>query len=178
MTVKTYNGPMQGLVYVVKDKKTLCVDASVCPKEKIDLLVLTHCHFDHLLAINEIIARDKPEILASIKAAKHLAKLDTATMCNYAPHIKPIKVTKKLKDKDKIKVGKYTLEVITTPGHTDGGICLYEPKEQWLFSGDTIFSGGGIGRLDCPTGDIMAIKKSLAKLGKLTVKKLFPGHSY
>lgn len=169
---------MQGLVHIVKDKKTLCVDAAICPEEKIDILVITHSHFDHILAANEIIARDKPEILASSKAAKHLANLDEITMANCAPHIKPFEVTKKLKDGDKIKIGKYTLIVIATPGHTDGCICLYEPNERWLFSGDTLFGGEGIGRTDFPGGNFAILSKSLEKLRKLKIKKLFPGHSY
>ena len=67
-------------------------------------------------------------------------------------------------------------EVIHTPGHTPGSVCLYNEKEQTLLSGDTLFNGG-IGRTDLRGGSIIEMYKSLEKLRKLPVNtKGYPGH--
>lgn len=67
------------------------------------------------------------------------------------------------------------LEVIETPGHTTGGICLYDQVTGSLFSGDTVFAEG-IGRTDFEGGDINQLRTSLNKLKKLDIKDLYPGH--
>ena len=63
-----------------------------------------------------------------------------------------------------------------TPGHTEGSVCLYDPDQGLLFSGDTLFQGGW-GRVDLPGGDASAMVVSLGRL--LTLDDLvhvFPGH--
>jgi glyoxylase-like metal-dependent hydrolase (beta-lactamase superfamily II) len=65
-------------------------------------------------------------------------------------------------------------KVLNTPGHTIGGICLYDGKS--LIAGDTVFSNGSFGRSDYPTGNTDEMKKSLARLAQLDVKNLFTGH--
>ena len=64
-------------------------------------------------------------------------------------------------------------EVIHTPGHTSGGICLWDGEN--LISGDTIFAGGGVGRMDIG-GDYQDMKNSVKKLMELDVKNIYPGH--
>ena len=68
-------------------------------------------------------------------------------------------------------------KVIHTPGHTNGGTCLYCPKEQMLFSGDTLFRGTW-GRTDLPTGSLQDIINSITN--KLMVLPddtiVYPGH--
>ena len=61
---------------------------------------------------------------------------------------------------DVIKVGTLRFEVIETPGHTAGGICLFEREDGVLFTGDTIFAGA-IGRTDHPGGDYDQLMKSI-----------------
>ncbi len=80
-----------------------------------------------------------------------------------------------LKDGDKIKIGYLILEVIHTPGHTPGGICLR--CENILFSGDTIFCGG-IGRTDMPGGSEAVLLKSIKeKLFSIDEEiTIYPGH--
>ena len=81
-----------------------------------------------------------------------------------------------LEDKDKLKVGKVELQVIHTPGHTPGSICLYIPKENVLISGDTLFAGS-IGNISFPTSKPKLMWESLKKLSKLTPDtKVLPGH--
>ncbi len=67
------------------------------------------------------------------------------------------------------------IEVIHTPGHTPGGICLYESETGSLFSGDTIFQAGGIGRCDLG-GDLSDLIHSIELLTTLDTEVLYPGH--
>ncbi len=80
-------------------------------------------------------------------------------------------------DGDTISFGKSTIEVIHTPGHSKGGICLLFRDEKILFSGDTLFNGS-IGRTDLPGGNyetlISSIKHKIIPIGDETV--VYPGH--
>jgi hydroxyacylglutathione hydrolase len=67
------------------------------------------------------------------------------------------------------------MNVIHTPGHTIGSMCLYDPKSKSLISGDTVFRDG-VGRWDLPTGDAKALHESVARLAALDVEGLYPGH--
>lgn len=82
-----------------------------------------------------------------------------------------------VKDGDEIKIGKVTLKVLHTPGHTPGGICLL--AEGQVFTGDTLFVGG-IGRTDLPGSDnrqfMNAIRDKLVTLPDETI--VWPGHDY
>ncbi|MCK4247341.1 MAG: MBL fold metallo-hydrolase, partial [Methanomicrobia archaeon] len=69
----------------------------------------------------------------------------------------------------------YRLEVLHTPGHTDGSICLYDEAKKIMFSGDTFFIDG-IGRTDLPSGNEEALKESLERLASLDIEKVYPGH--
>ena len=68
------------------------------------------------------------------------------------------------------------MEVIKTPGHTNGSICLWLAKESILFSGDTIFGEGVYGRVDLPTSVPEKMNDSLKYLEELEYKILCPGH--
>lgn len=88
-----------------------------------------------------------------------------------------IEIDARLDDNDEIHLGEICFRVITTPGHTSGGICLYCAEHKLLFSGDTLFSGIW-GRTDLPTSsfeDIMAsIANKLMILPEETI--VYPGH--
>lgn len=89
----------------------------------------------------------------------------------------PVKVDVKLKDGYIFNWGSLSLKVIHTPGHTPGGICLYDKKKKILFSGDTVFIQGSFGRVDFPGGSAKQLEESLKKLSKLDdVEILLPGH--
>ena len=66
----------------------------------------------------------------------------------------------RIDDNDLIHLGELEFQVIHTPGHTNGGTCLYCEKEKMLFSGDTIFRGTW-GRTDLPTGSLVDIMNSI-----------------
>jgi glyoxylase-like metal-dependent hydrolase (beta-lactamase superfamily II) len=81
-----------------------------------------------------------------------------------------------LNDNEKIHVGEISFEVIHTPGHTPGGICLYADGQ--LFTGDTLFVGDS-GRTDLPGGDRPTLGASIRRLMELPENTVvWPGHDY
>ena len=165
--------------YYIDDTKKVLVDAGQLVKEKVDIIVLTHCHFDHVYNANSIKKRDNCLIYASKKCAEHLKNLDEVTVQGFFSSSKePVIVDKILKDKDVIDTGEYSFEVIETPGHTDDSISLYDKRSGVLFSGDTIFDNNMHGTTNFPSGNYLEIKKSIKKLNKLKFKVLYSGHTY
>ncbi len=170
--------------YIVQGKGTVLVDAGINPANvlqkldelgiTIDTLINTHCHYDHIGGDPVVQEKTKCKIAMhelDADAVENLA--DERILASFFSDEAPsLKVDLKLKDKEKIS----GLEVIHTPGHTPGSICLYDKKTKSLFSGDTVFSDG-VGRTDFPGGDIGQLKNSIEKLLKFgEVKNLYPGH--
>ena len=136
--------------------------------EDIELVVNTHCHFDHIggnyffpnakIAVHELDA-------ISMKNKDTLGTGCSAFLINENNS----RVDRELVDGDKIA----DFEVIHTPGHTAGGICLWDGEN--LITGDTIFAGGGVGRMDIG-GNYEDMKNSVERLLELDVKNIYPGH--
>ena len=74
-----------------------------------------------------------------------------------------------------LNLGDKSIQVIRTPGHSPGGICLYWEEKKALLSGDTVFYMG-VGRTDFEGGDIDALADSVERLSRLDVEYLIPGH--
>ncbi|MDG6244756.1 MAG: MBL fold metallo-hydrolase [Methanolobus sp.] len=143
----------------------------------LEMVILTHCHYDHTASALEISHLSGAKIAIHINDADLLKNdhVSAASMFGYkAPSIEPDVL---LNEGDRIDIGNdEELEVIHTPGHTPGGICLYEAKSRSLFSGDTVFPGGSIGRTDFEGGNRSQLTGSIEKLVKLDVRTLYPGH--
>jgi len=161
--------------YVIHGKKICVVDPGfnnefgVNP-EKVEVVVNTHCHYDHV-ANNHLFTNAKfymhEKEIPYAKTTLGTAELFKA---KYNPQdFKPIP--------KKIDLGGVVFEVIHTPGHTPGSICLYEKNSETLISGDLIFADG-IGRVDLEEGNIKQLKESIEKISKLKIKHLLPGHGY
>ena len=167
-------------VYLIIDEKIALIDAGTGFEtknlikqieeytNKIDIIILTHEHLDHCggaAALKEYF---------NAKIAMH--EYGSAAVENgifsefFNARIEKTRVDIKLKGGEIIKLGEYELHVIHTPGHSMGSICLYEPNKKALFSGDTIFLNGGIGRTDFAGGNAALLKKSIEKLSELDVK--------
>ena len=82
----------------------------------------------------------------------------------------------KVEEGDLIHTELGPFQVVWTPGHTGGSICLYGEEEKILFSGDTVFPDGSFGRFDGESGGLTAIIESLRKLTELDVDVMLPGH--
>ena len=141
-------------------------------------IIATHGHFDHLLAANELkLAFDIP-FLASKKDSFLISRIPILAKKYLGEAALPLKIDSNIKEGDKIRVGKYVFEVIETPGHTPGSLCLLEMREKVLFGGDLIFKDGSVGRYDFGYSDKEVLKISVAKILKLPGDTtIYPGHS-
>ena len=182
-------GPVYTNCYLLKNKETgelIIVDPADC-LEKIEMkisrmngkpvaILLTHGHFDHILAAQAVkekynipiyACRQEEEMLRepSINMTVHYGQ-----GCSIVPDVF-------LEDLDVIRLAGFSVQMIHTPGHTQGGVCYYVEKEGVLFSGDTLFCCS-VGRSDFATSStsalIRSIKEKLFLLPDET--KVFPGH--
>ncbi len=176
--------------YIVYGKKCVVIDAGnprlVFEKLReldigIDYLLTTHYHHDHVSGL-PFLKDNLGGVVAVHEAdASALEEGDTSQVLSYLFDQKCPKVAVdwKLKEGDLVDLGGLVLEVIHTPGHTPGGICLYEPASKSLFSGDTVFADG-VGRTDFAGGSFPDLKKSVEKLIRLHrergVGTVYPGH--
>lgn len=147
-------------------------------KEKnltVDFILLTHAHFDHIMAVEEIGAATGAQILVGAGDAPMLydAQLNLSAMV-YPTQAVEVTAHRLLFDGEVIHIGDATLTVMETPGHTRGGVCYF--GDGVLFSGDTLFAGS-IGRTDLPGGDMTVLRRSLARLAALGGDyTVYPGH--
>jgi glyoxylase-like metal-dependent hydrolase (beta-lactamase superfamily II) len=147
--------------------------AQIDPKS-IKMVVNTHTHYDHVggngYFLNAKTAMHEADAPALEKADAEMCMVDY-----FDGKLKPRSVDTKLRGGEKLSIGGYNFEVLHTPGHTPGSICLYDAAKKLLISGDMVFADG-IGRIDVPGSDPEAMEASLAALAKLKVDKLLPGH--
>lgn len=141
-------------------------------------ILLTHGHFDHIGACEEIRNAYGIKVYASKYEANLLAtpelNLSSGFMAGKAISIEADEL---LEDNQELDIAGIKLKAIWTPGHTDGGMCYYLENESILISGDTLFEGS-VGRTDFPTSSSAKMMNSLR--GKLSVLpsevKVYPGH--
>ncbi len=142
----------------------------------------THCHFDHIGGNRKAKELTGCKIAAHESVVESIETLDELTLANMAFQrgikIEPTSVEKRLKDDDEIQVGAYKLEVVHTPGHTPGSICLFTQidEKRVLFSGDTVSAGGRLGFINGPGFKLEEWKNSLKRLLDLNIDAMFPGH--
>lgn len=141
----------------------------------VDFILLTHAHFDHIMAIEELCDATGAQILVGAADAPMLydAQLNLSAMV-YPAQAVEMTAHRLLFDGEIIHVGDVTLTVMETPGHTRGSVCYL--GEDVLFSGDTLFAGS-IGRTDLPGGDMTVLRRSLERLAALDGDyTVYPGH--
>ena len=128
-------------------------------------VVLTHAHFDHISAVNDILAAyPAPVYLHADDVPFALSPLNAVPP--YPQTARPATLATDKADGDTLACGGLSARIIATPGHTPGGWCLYFEAEKLLVAGDTLFAGS-VGRTDLPGGDWSALQASLLKLKAL-----------
>lgn len=147
-------------------------------KLKPKMILATHGHFDHIMAAEELALNYKVPFLAHkkdlaiIQRAEQSAKRFVGEFCGLKP-----RVTNFLKEGMSLKFGTKFLEVVETPGHTPGSVCFFLPSEKVLFTGDTLFAGGGWGRTDFPYSSPLKLAESIKKVFSFPKETLiYPGH--
>jgi glyoxylase-like metal-dependent hydrolase (beta-lactamase superfamily II) len=146
---------------------------------RVEKVIITHPHFDHTAGLTIILPVANPTIYLHGDALGS-AFLGSESLLELARRLGRQDRTVALSDGDIIEAGARRLEVIHTPGHTVGGICLYDRESQSLFSQDLVFpSSGGITYLAYPDDASGSARELLSSLGRLLaypVENLFPGH--
>lgn len=141
-------------------------------------VLLTHGHFDHILAVDRM--RELYEGISVYIGENETDIVETPELnCSVSimrrPKATHADVT--VSDNEILSIAGFDIETIHTPGHTKGSVCYYLKSQKALFSGDTLFAGS-VGRTDFPTGDgyvlIESIRNRLATLPGDTA--VYPGH--
>ena len=143
---------------------------------KLDILILTHRHYDHVGGANAVIREFGPKVYAGKDDAPPLREGDRASTLGtqFGGPLEPMDV-EDLGDGDIIDMGEHRLRVISTPGHTVGSISLFDEMTGALFTGDTVFVGG-VGKWTYPTGSSEQLISSLKKLSGLKINGFYPGN--
>lgn len=137
-----------------------CIQAE---KVQVKIIFLTHGHFDHVLAADEI-----------RRATGAPIAIHEADTTPGVPYMLPVNANILLHNGDKHPIGSYIVETLHTPGHTPGSVCLR--VGDILFTGDTLFEDD-CGRCDLPGGDYTAMLHSLRTLAALEGDyTVYPGH--
>ena len=158
------------IVYTEDTKKAVIIDPAADSRRIIDevsalgvtpeAILLTHGHFDHMLAADSL--RNRYHIPVCIhKADAELLQHPDLNCSEQFLHMSyAIAADEEMEDGQILRFLDETLTVISTPGHTEGSSCFYSKNENILFSGDTLFQGS-VGRTDLPTGRAAKLTSSI-----------------
>ena len=189
MLIKSYAlGAYETNCYIVSDESTLeCVvidpgaDATTIlnyleeTKLRCRFVLLTHSHFDHTGAVEDVLADTDAELFV------HKADAGVTTGGDFYRFLPP-QGTKYYAEGDVICVGKLSFTVMETPGHTPGSVTLICAEsgsdDKVLFTGDTLFRDS-CGRTDFPGSSAEDILRSLKRIAELPGDyEVYPGHSF
>ncbi len=138
-------------------------------------IILTHSHWDHFGDLAVIKEKTEAPVYIHPKDQQNLESPGSDGLPMFMP-IQGAQADHLVEEGQTLSIGNLKFEVIHTPGHSPGGICLYSKEHKILISGDTLFKGS-IGNLSFPTANAEDMWKSLEKLAKLPSEtQVFPGH--
>ncbi len=180
-------GPLATNVYVLADpssREAIAIDTAIpslrwiadelAEREwTLRLIVSTHGHWDHI--------GDNAAVAQHTGASIAVHPLDRDRLVSPRPVAAPFEIPPsvpavELAEGGVVTFGSIGLQVLHTPGHTEGSVCLLAADDGRLFSGDTLFAGGW-GRVDLPGGDPASMVESLGRLATLDgPTRVLPGH--
>ena len=183
-----YAGGFAANTYFISDdqgKSGVIVDPAITPEKffsqfsypvEITAILLTHAHFDHMLTLDEWREKTKAPLFLSEKEAGALSDPQRTLFQVFCGEYKTFSPAERLlAEGDKIAVGDAFLTVMELPGHTVGSLAFV--GDGFIVTGDTMFAYGDVGRVDFPTGDVVALTQSIRRLctldGEYTV---YAGH--
>ena len=175
--------------WLIKNKETnelLIIDPadeSVRIEEKIDrmggkpvAILLTHGHFDHIMAVQDVKAEYQIPVYAC-RQEEEMLREPSVNMTDRMRKPCSIRPDVFLDDLQVFEAAGFSVQMLHTPGHTKGSCCYYLKEEGALFSGDTLFCGS-VGRTDFPGGSAREIRDSLHRLLNALPDEtaVYPGH--
>ncbi len=192
MFIKTLPiGPVNANCYIICDENTK-IGAVIDPGDftpsllkaindlgmkELKYILCTHGHFDHIQGVSRL--KEKypgSEILIGEKDCVALSDSAVSLASFFGAPFYPTVADKVLNGGDKISFGDITFEVISAPGHTEGGVMYYSKEQKAIFTGDTLFKGS-IGRTDFIGGSMTVLLNTLQKIKKLPEDvKIYSGH--
>ena len=137
----------------------------------IDLVIITHAHPDHMEGVRRFV--ESPAMIAmsqlEMNFIRHVAPQygNALGISGFEPDI--------LLREGSLKIGSMNFQVIHSPGHSPGSLCLHWIDKKALFTGDVVFLNG-VGRTDIPGGNGKTLKESIKKISRLDLDYLLPGH--
>jgi len=141
-------------------------------------MIFTHAHPDHVGA-GAALQRELDGVQVAMhgEEARRMGRWWHPLLVRFLGGKSARKVDRMLEDGDRLPLGAHGLEVLHTPGHSPGSVCVYTPGH--LFTGDTLFVGG-VGRTDLPGGSVGDLSRSLrCKILSLPGEtRIWPGHDY
>lgn len=139
-------------------------------------VLLTHGHFDHIGAVDELCSRYGIPVYVHEADAAKLANAHTNVSAMFGMPLVQHTVPVPLNGDEVLSLAGMDVQVLHTPGHTSGCVCYRLPDNQGVLTGDTLFAHG-YGRTDLPDGDMHMLYQSLRVLMRLSPKMItYPGH--
>jgi hydroxyacylglutathione hydrolase len=184
-------GPVQTNCYIVANtetKEAICFDPGeegqrIAAKLKeydwnLKGILLTHCHFDHILGIPVLQELAGPVPVYAAKTEQSCLNDVEVNLTQYGAGVAyGLDADQYIEDGTRLMMLGQEILCLSTPGHTADGMCYYFPEEEMIISGDTLFRGT-VGRTDLPTANgraiVTSIKEKLLPLPENTV--VYPGH--
>ena len=178
-------GSLENNCYLITDEKSGLSALVDCTEDsgkmrdfigsaRLEYILLTHGHYDHITGVRGISELTGAKVVISNEDAPMLSstRLSLAAFCGGSHQ--SCKADILVSDRWEILLGESVIKVISTPGHTKGGVCyLCDDK---LFTGDTLFFCS-CGRTDFPGGSVAEMLESLKKLSALEGDyNVYPGH--
>lgn len=139
-------------------------------------ILLTHGHFDHILAADSLRRRWNVPVYA-LEQERELLADPIKNLSGSWSSACSMEADQWLRDNEKLELAGFRIRVLYTPGHTEGSCCYYLEDEEILISGDTLFLGS-VGRTDFPTSSGLKMQKSIHRLLEELPDetKVCPGH--
>jgi glyoxylase-like metal-dependent hydrolase (beta-lactamase superfamily II) len=141
--------------------------------ESLRLVICTHAHPDHVEGATSF-ASNRVRIAMSRKSEHFIEEVGRPMYAQQGMTVPEYRVDLYLKEGD-LTLGKHEFQVLETPGHSPGSICLYWTRYRVLICGDVVFMQG-VGRADLPGGDGPTLRQTIERLSTIPVELLIPGH--
>ena len=139
---------------------------------RLHLVANSHGHIDHIFDNAALMRGSGAPLAIHPDDAYRLSAPN-----NYGFQIERSVATVDLREGEQLRIGDLVFDVLHTPGHTEGSVCLYEERAALLLAGDVLFAGT-YGRTDLPGGDDAAMAASLTRLARELppAVRVLPGH--